>query len=73
MSLRSNSPWTSTSRPSSSCARIAVSISRRMNASYCSGVQLPDRRRSRARRTSAVWGNDPIVVVGQRGRRSRSR
>ena len=35
-------------------------------------VQLP-RRRAPALRTSPVWGNEPMVVVGSGGRPSRAR
>src|SRR6266700_2079069 len=70
MSLRSNSPWTSTSSPSSSWSFKVRVICSAMNASYSGPVSLPSCSCLRAARTSAVWGNDPMVVVGKSGRRS---
>ncbi len=68
MSLRSGSPWTTTSRPMPSWRATTRSISARMIASYPASSIRPARWSARARRTSRVCGNDPIVVVGGTGR-----
>src|SRR5216117_3701869 len=70
MSFRSNSPCTSTSSPSSSCSLSVRAIWSAIKASYSCGVSLPSWSCFRAARTSAVCGNEPIVVVGKSGRRS---
>src|SRR2546422_1248842 len=70
MSFRSNSPCTSTSSPSSSCSLSVRAIWSAIKASYSCGVSLPSWSFFRAARTSAVCGNEPIVVVGNTGRRS---
>src|SRR5439155_355505 len=70
MSLRSNSPCTSTSSPRSSWILSVRWIWSWMKRSYSDAVVLPSRNWRRAARTSAVWGNDPIVVVGYSGRRT---
>src|SRR5881396_3428113 len=70
MSLRSNSPCTSTSSPSSSWSLSVRVICSAMNASYSAGVSLPSCSFLRALRTSVVCGNEPIVVVGNSGSRS---
>src|SRR2546425_4417297 len=41
-----------------------------MKPSYACDVIVPSCSFFRAARTSAVWGNEPIVVVGKSGRRS---
>src|SRR2546430_1981058 len=68
MSLRSNSPWTSTSSPSSSWSFNVRVICSAMKASYSGPVSLPSCSCLRAARTSAVWGNDPMVVEWARRR-----
>src|SRR2546426_87902 len=70
MSFRSNSRCTSTSSPSSSCSLSVRAIWSAIKASYSCGVSLPSWSFFRAARTSAVCGNEPIVVVGNTGRRS---
>src|SRR6266480_1914545 len=67
MSLRSNSPCTSTSRPISSCSLIVLPICASMNCSYSSALSWLSFSLRRAARTSDVCGNDPIVVVGYGG------
>src|SRR5881396_3428112 len=70
MSLRSNSPCTSTSSPSSSWSLSVRVICSAMNASYSADVSLPSCSFLRALRTSVVCGNEPIVVAGTSGGRS---
>src|SRR5436190_1208486 len=72
MSLRSGSPCTSTSRPSSSWSLITRSISARMRASYSVSSISPLRSAARAARTSCVCGKEPMVVVGKGGSPRRS-
>src|SRR5437763_546562 len=66
ISLRSNSPCTSTSSPSSSWSFRVRVICSAMNASYSAAVSWPSCSCFRAARTSACWGNDPMVVVLER-------
>ena len=73
MSLRSASPWTSTSSPSASCRATAWRISARIASRYASGASAPFLNAARAFRISGVCGNEPIVVVGSNGRFSRAR
>ena len=68
MSVRSNSPWTRTSRPASSCQCTASVINRSISSSYCCWSISPRRSDTRSRRTSAVCGKLPVVVVGNGGR-----
>ncbi len=73
MSLRSASPCTRTSIPAFSWKAMTSAISAAMRSSYPAASIRPARRSARAARTSPVCGNEPMVVVGSRGSRSRSR
>ena len=67
MSFRSNSPWTRTSRPSFSWSFIHSAIFFWLKEIYCSFVIAPFLYEALFARTSFVWGNEPIVVVGKSG------
>ena len=72
MSLRSASPWTSTSRPSCSCRRIAPAFRLHDVSVFVGGIS-PALSCGAGGADSGVWGNEPMVVVGSRGKRSSSR
>mmetsp|Transcript_27133 Transcript_27133/g.80494 ORF Transcript_27133/g.80494 Transcript_27133/m.80494 type:complete len:268 (+) Transcript_27133:1645-2448(+) len=67
MSLRSGSPCTYTSMSSSSWMATASRISFCMYSSYSRAVISPLVNLLRTTRMSLVWGNEPMVVVGNSG------
>lgn len=54
-----------------SCREMHSLILSKLNCLYCSPEMRFFLNAARLERTSAVWGKEPIVVVGNRGRRKR--
>src|SRR5271169_5432735 len=68
MSLRSGSPCTSTSRPSSSCSLITSAISDCIRRVYSASSISPATSAARALRISTFGGRTPLAATGSRDR-----